>query len=44
LRQMDKHKDPFDRLMIWYCIKNKYVLVSCDNKFSDYEVLGLKLL
>ncbi len=38
------HKDPFDRIIIWYCICNGCTLISVDSKFSKYEPLGLKIL
>ena len=38
------HKDPFDRIIIWYCICNDYTLISQDSQFSDYMSLGLKVL
>ena len=44
LQQNSYHKDPFDRIIIWYCICNNYTLVSQNSQFSEYEVLGLKVL
>ena len=41
LPQVKKHKDPFDRLIIWYCINNPYTLLSSDVKFSEYKPFGL---
>ncbi len=38
------HKDPFDRLLIWHCIKNDYHLLSRDRMMGEYAQLGLKLL
>jgi len=38
------HKDPFDRLLIWYAIRNKISLISKDGKFSQYEKDGLSLV
>jgi len=38
------HKDPFDRIIIWYCMCNNHTLVSQDRHFSAYKVLGLKVL
>ncbi len=38
------HKDPFNRIIIWYAINNKMTLISSDKKFSDYEQLGLSCL
>ncbi len=37
------HKDPFDRLLIWYSIQNKIPLISRDGKFSQYGEDGLEL-
>lgn len=44
LPQVDSHKDPFDRMIIWQCICDKAVLVSNDRKFPEYEALGLSVL
>ena len=41
LPKIKKHKDPFDRIIIWYCIKNSYILLSEDKKFVEYEEFGL---
>jgi len=38
------HKDPFDRIIIWYCMRNDHTLVSMDRQFDEYKSLGLKLL
>ena len=38
-----KHKDPFDRLIIWQAIRNKYRLISKDKGFGVYEKFGLEL-
>ena len=32
------HRDPFDRLLIGQALSDKLILVSADNKFSDYDV------
>jgi PIN domain nuclease of toxin-antitoxin system len=44
LKRVEKHKDHFDRLIIWYCINNDFILVSKDGKFSEYSLLGLKVI
>ncbi len=41
LEKIDKHNDPFDRLLIWYCICKGYTLISQDRKFRKYKKLGL---
>jgi PIN domain nuclease of toxin-antitoxin system len=37
------HKDPFDRLIIWQCIKNNFTLMSRDQKIETYKQFGLNL-
>lgn len=44
LKKITHHKDPFDRLIIWQCISNKYPLISQDNKFDQYSELGLSFI
>ena len=44
LPQVKKHKDPFDRLIIWYCINNSYTLISQDQKIAEYKPFGLRLI
>ena len=42
LPQKGSHKDPFDRMLIYQCIKNKYTLVSRDTRIELYKNDGLK--
>ncbi|MEE9327098.1 MAG: type II toxin-antitoxin system VapC family toxin [Cocleimonas sp.] len=44
LARVDKHKDPFDRMIIWQAICNDLMLISVDRKFTTYTEFGLKLL
>jgi PIN domain nuclease of toxin-antitoxin system len=39
-----KHKDPFDRMLIWQAIQRKMIIISKDREFSKFEEYGLKLL
>ena len=39
-----KHKDPFDRMIIWQAIQHPLVLISKDAGFPEYEAFGLKVL
>lgn len=39
-----EHKDPFDRMIIWQCIKNNLILISRDTKFDLYKTFGLKII
>lgn len=44
LPSVKKHKDPFDRIMIWQCIQENFILLSEDGKFKDYQKFGLRLI
>ena len=39
-----KHKDPFDRMIIWQAIQQPLVLISKDANFPEYREFGLKVL
>jgi PIN domain nuclease of toxin-antitoxin system len=39
-----KHKDPFDRCIIWQAINRGFTLISKDRTFDDYKEFGLKLV
>jgi len=41
LPQKDSHKDHFDRMLIFQCIKNDYVFVSKDTQTELYKDEGL---
>jgi len=38
------HKDPFDKMLIWQAICNKYTFISNDQSVEKYQSLGLRLL
>ena len=38
-----KHKDPFDRMIIWQAIQQPLVLISKDADLSGYKEFGLKV-
>jgi PIN domain nuclease of toxin-antitoxin system len=44
LAQKVEHKDPFDRMLVYQCIKNKFTFVSKDEKMALYKKDGLKYL
>jgi PIN domain nuclease of toxin-antitoxin system len=44
LPQKNIHKDPFDRMLIYQCIKNGYIFVSKDTKIEIYKEDGLKYI
>lgn len=39
-----KHKDPFDRMIIWQAIQQPLVLISKDSDFPEYRKFGLKVM
>jgi PIN domain nuclease of toxin-antitoxin system len=41
LPKIYKHKDPFDRMIIWQAIRSGLTLLSADKKFSEYKPHGL---
>ncbi len=41
---LGKHKDPFDRILIWYAIQNNIPLISKDGLFRQYQDTGLKIV
>ena len=40
----EKHKDPFDRMLIYQCISGNYTLISKDEKMKYYEDVGLECI
>jgi PIN domain nuclease of toxin-antitoxin system len=40
----ENHKDPFDRMLIYQCIQNRYTLVSKDSRLKLYKDDGLKYI
>lgn len=43
LPQVVKHKDPFERMLIWQAIQDKFTLLSSDSKMPDYDIHGLRV-
>jgi len=41
---LSDHKDPFDRMLIWYAIQNNITLISRDSLFNFYHKEGLKVV
>ncbi|MBP7737507.1 MAG: type II toxin-antitoxin system VapC family toxin [Spirochaetes bacterium] len=37
-----RHHDPFDRMIIWQCIRNNMCLITRDSGINDYADHGLK--
>jgi PIN domain nuclease of toxin-antitoxin system len=37
------HKDPFDRMLIWQAIRNRFTLISADEQINKYGSEGLKI-
>jgi len=40
----EKHKDPFDRMLIWQAITKNMVIISKDESFAQYVNDGLKII
>jgi PIN domain nuclease of toxin-antitoxin system len=40
----ENHKDPFDRMLIYQCIRNDYTLISRDSKMKFYKDDGLNCI
>lgn len=40
----DTHFDPFDRMLIWQCIRRHFTMVSKDSAFEKFQDFGLKIL
>ncbi len=36
------HKDPFDRLLLWQCIRNNMTMITRDRELAEYRNTGLK--
>ena len=43
LPQTLRHKDPFDRMLIWQAINSKLTLLSNDQKLASYKLHGLAI-
>ena len=39
-----RHKDPFDRFLIWEAVRNDFVLISADKNMELYKKDGLKYI
>jgi PIN domain nuclease of toxin-antitoxin system len=39
-----RHKDPFDRFLIWEAIRNDYILLTVDGNMKYYEEQGLRYM
>jgi len=38
------HKDPFDRLIVWQSVRQRWTLISADPELAAYRSFGLDLL
>jgi PIN domain nuclease of toxin-antitoxin system len=43
LPKKDDHRDPFDRMLIWQAMHNDFIVITKDNKFTQYKEDGLKV-
>ncbi len=40
----NRHKDPFDRMLIWQAIRRDMIMISKDQQFQNFTEYGLKLI
>ena len=40
---LTKHKDPFDRMLIWQAIQQNILLISKDRSLKEYKKIGLRI-
>ena len=43
LVRSETHKDPFDRLLIWQCLRNNLTFMTVDRRILEYSKYGLKI-
>ena len=41
---LGRHRDPFDRMLVWQAIQHDLTLVSRDRAMQAYQTEGLKIL
>ena len=39
-----RHRDPFDRFLIWEAIRNDFILISSDKNMEQYKSEGLRVI
>ena len=44
LAKKEKHRDPFDRMLIWEAIESEYTLISANSQLEQYVADGLRLI
>jgi PIN domain nuclease of toxin-antitoxin system len=44
LPRLPEHRDPFDRMLVWQAIRERWTLVSRDGAMAPYAAHGLELL
>jgi PIN domain nuclease of toxin-antitoxin system len=44
LRQSERHRDPFDRMLAWQAITRDLTLISDDEALDEYRAQGLRIL
>jgi PIN domain nuclease of toxin-antitoxin system len=43
LEYVGDHRDPFDRLLVWQCMKQGFLMLSADTAIREYASIGLRL-
>lgn len=43
LQSLGLHRDPFDRMLVWQCMRHGFALLTADTDLGQYERVGLRL-
>lgn len=43
LERVGGHRDPFDRLLVWQCLRQDYLMLTADPEIRQYSAVGLRL-
>ena len=43
LQSPGAHRDPFDRMLVWQCIRHGFALLTADTELGQYERVGLRI-
>ncbi|MFP4567227.1 MAG: PIN domain-containing protein [Spirochaetaceae bacterium] len=42
LQSPGAHRDPFDRMLVWQCMRHGFALLTADKELRQYERVGLR--
>ena len=43
LQSLGLHRDPFDRMLVWQCMRHGFALLTADTDLRQYEQIGLQI-